>query len=77
MLREPNFMQRGSTMAADLAATPVTRIRVQACGDTHLGNFRGFATPERRIVFDIHDLDAALKKAALQKRIEVMIEREE
>jgi hypothetical protein len=79
MLASSFTFYRGAAlnMAADLAATPVTGIRVQACGDAHLGNFRGFATPERRIVFDIHDLDAALKKAARQKRIEVIIEREE
>jgi predicted secreted protein len=35
------------TMAADLAETPVSGIRVQCCGDAHLCNFGGFATPER------------------------------
>ena len=47
-------------MAADLACTPATGIRVQACGDAHLVNFRGFGTPERRVIFDIHDLDETL-----------------
>ena len=47
-------------MATDLATTPATGVRVQACGDAHLGNFRGFATPERQINFDIHDLDETL-----------------
>lgn len=47
-------------MAADLAITPTTGIRVQVCGDAHLGNFRLFATPERRVIFDIHDLDETL-----------------
>jgi uncharacterized protein (DUF2252 family) len=47
-------------MAVDLAGTPVTGARVQACGDAHLGNFRCFATPERRIIFDINDLDETL-----------------
>ena len=33
---------------------------MQVCGDAHLGNFRVFATPERRLIFDIHDLDETL-----------------
>jgi len=53
---------RGSAalMAADLASTPVSGIRVQACGDCHLGNFGAFASPERRILFDITDFDETL-----------------
>jgi len=53
---------RGSAalMAADLATTPSSGIRVQACGDAHLMNFGGFATPERNIIFDINDLDETL-----------------
>jgi uncharacterized protein (DUF2252 family) len=47
-------------MAADLAKTPVSGIRVQACGDAHLMNFGGFATPERNVIFDINDLDETL-----------------
>jgi len=47
-------------MASDLAATPVSGIRVQACGDCHLGNFGAFASPERRILFDITDFDETL-----------------
>ena len=47
-------------MAADLAKTPTTGIRVQACGDCHLLNFGGFATPERNILFDINDFDETL-----------------
>lgn len=47
-------------MAADLASTPVSGLRVQACGDAHLLNFGGFATPERNVVFDINDLDETL-----------------
>ncbi len=42
-------------MAADLATTPVTGIRVQACGDCHLMNLGGFATAERDNLFDIND----------------------
>ena len=53
---------RGSAaiMAADLTTTAVTGIRVQACGDAHLSNFGGFATPERRVIFDINDFDETL-----------------
>ena len=47
-------------MAADLATTPSSGIRVQACGDAHLMNFGGFATPERNVIFDINDLDETL-----------------
>ena len=47
-------------MAVDLAELPTTGLRVQACGNAHLGNFRVFATPERRTIFDIHDLDETL-----------------
>jgi uncharacterized protein (DUF2252 family) len=44
-------------MASDLARTPNTGLNIQACGDCHLMNFGGFATPERNIVFDINDFD--------------------
>jgi uncharacterized protein (DUF2252 family) len=47
-------------MAADLADTSRTDIRAQLCGDCHLMNFGGFATPERRTVFDINDFDETL-----------------
>lgn len=47
-------------MAADLASTPNSGIIVQACGDAHLSNFGGFATPERQIIFSINDLDESL-----------------
>lgn len=62
MMESPFAFFRGSTdiMAADLASTPVSGIRVQACGDAHLSNFGGFATPERRIIFDINDFDETL-----------------
>jgi len=62
MLQSPFTFYRGSAavMAADLAHTPVTGIHVQACGDCHLMNFGGFATPERRLIFDINDLDETL-----------------
>jgi len=62
MLPTPFTFYRGTAlnMAVDLAGTPSTGFRVQACGDAHLGNFRCFATPERRVIFDIHDLDETL-----------------
>ena len=62
MLQSPFTFYRGSAavMAADLAGTPSTGIRVQACGDCHLLNFGGFATPERNILFDINDFDETL-----------------
>jgi uncharacterized protein (DUF2252 family) len=47
-------------MASDLAATPRTGMVVQACGDAHLSNFGLFASPERRLVFDINDFDETL-----------------
>src|ERR1700748_1781616 len=47
-------------MAADLAHTPATQVHVQVCGDSHLLNFGGFATPERRLIFDVNDFDETL-----------------
>ena len=62
MVRSAFTFYRGSalTMATDLAATPVSGVRVQCCGDAHLSNFGGFATPERRVIFAINDLDETL-----------------
>src|SRR5262249_49026077 len=62
MLQSPFTFYRGSAavMAADLSRTPSAGIRVQACGDCHLMNFGGFATPERNILFDINDFDETL-----------------
>ena len=62
MLQSPFTFYRGSAaiMAADLASTPNSGLRVQACGDAHLLNFGGFATPERQVVFDVNDLDETL-----------------
>ena len=47
-------------MAADLATTPSSGLRVQLCGDAHLSNFGAFASPERRLVFDVNDFDETL-----------------
>jgi hypothetical protein len=62
MMQSPFTFFRGAAciMAADLATTAISGLRVQACGDAHLSNFGGFATPERNIVFDINDLDETL-----------------
>lgn len=62
MLRSPFTFLCGSAglMAYDLATTPSTGLRVQACGDCHLLNFGLFATPERNLVFDINDFDETL-----------------
>jgi len=62
MMASPFVFYRGSAciMASDLATTPVSGISVQVCGDAHLSNFGGFATPERRVIFDINDFDETL-----------------
>jgi uncharacterized protein (DUF2252 family) len=62
MARSPFTFYRGSalTMAYDLSSTPSTGVRVQICGDAHLCNFGGFATPERRVIFSTNDLDETL-----------------
>ena len=54
------FRGAAAVMAADLAATPATGLRVQLCGDAHLANFGGFAAPDRQLVFDINDFDETL-----------------
>lgn len=62
MLASPFTFLRGSAalMADDLSRTPNSGIYVQACGDCHLLNFGAFATPERKLVFDINDFDETL-----------------
>jgi len=62
MLHSPFSFLRGAAaiMAYDLSRTPASGIRVQACGDAHLMNFGGFATPERHLVFDVNDFDETL-----------------
>ena len=54
------FRGAAAVMAADLAATPISGLRVQACGDAHLSNFGVFAAPDRRLVFDLNDFDETL-----------------
>jgi uncharacterized protein (DUF2252 family) len=62
MRADPFAFLRGAAavMAADLAHTPATGIRMQACGDAHLANFGSYATSEGLPVFDINDFDEAL-----------------
>jgi len=62
MMASPFPFYRGgaAVMAADLARTPVSGFDVQLCGDAHLSNFGMFASPERRLVFDINDFDETL-----------------
>lgn len=54
------FRGGAAIMAADLRHTPSTGLTVQLCGDAHISNFGGFASPERRLVFDINDFDETL-----------------
>jgi uncharacterized protein (DUF2252 family) len=62
MLASPFTFYRGAAliMASDLAATPVSGVTVQLCGDAHLSNFGLFGSPERRMLFDINDFDETL-----------------
>lgn len=62
MLASPFAFFRGAAavMAADLAATPRSGFEAQLCGDAHLSNFGVFASPERRLVFDLNDFDETL-----------------
>ena len=62
MAVSPFTFYRGAAavMAADLAGTPTSGLRVQMCGDAHLSNFGVFAAPDRRLVFDLNDFDETL-----------------
>ncbi len=62
MAESPFAYFRGAAlpMTSDLAATPVSGLSVQACGDAHLSNFGVFGSPERRLIFDINDFDETL-----------------
>jgi uncharacterized protein (DUF2252 family) len=63
MLASPFAFYRGAAaiMAADLQSTPQSGLRVQCCGDAHLSNFGVFASPDRRLVFDLNDFDETLR----------------
>ena len=62
MMVSPFTFYRGAAkiMAADLAVTPVAGLETQLCGDAHLSNFGAFASPERRLLFDLNDFDETL-----------------
>src|SRR5215471_14137744 len=62
MMVSPFTFYRGAAkvMAADLKDTPTAGLTVQLCGDAHLSNFGGFASPERRLLFDLNDFDETL-----------------
>jgi uncharacterized protein (DUF2252 family) len=62
MLVSPFTFYRGAAMimAGDLADTPRSGLMAQCCGDAHLSNFGVFASPERRLVFDLNDFDETL-----------------
>ena len=59
---DPFAFLRGAAaiMAADIAAGPTTGLRVQVCGDCHLANFGGYASPEGTLIFDVNDFDETL-----------------
>ena len=62
MMVSPFTFYRGAAkiMAADLEHTPVAGLTAQLCGDAHLSNFGVFASPERRLLFDLNDFDETL-----------------
>jgi len=62
MLASPFAFYRGAAaiMASDLSTMPNTGLHVQLCGDAHLSNFGGFASPERSLVLDVNDFDETL-----------------
>ena len=62
MMKSAFTFYRGAAlnMASDLASTPASGIRAQVCGDAHLLNFGVYASPERRLIFDVNDLDETL-----------------
>jgi len=72
MMASPFSFLRGAAgiMASDLAATPVSDLNVQACGDAHLANFGLYASPERQLVFELTLLvgSSSSSRAAERKR---------
>ncbi len=54
------FRGAAAVMAADLAHEEQTGLEVQLCGDAHLSNFGGFASPERDLIFDVNDFDETI-----------------
>src|SRR5687767_5216390 len=62
MMASPFTFYRGAAavMAADLNHTPTAGLDAQLCGDAHLSNFGAFASPERKLLFDVNDFDETL-----------------
>jgi len=62
MMVSPFTFYRGAAkiMASDLSGTPTAGLTVQLCGDAHLSNFGGFASPERQLLFGLNDFDETL-----------------
>ena len=62
MLASPFAFLRGSAavMASDLVDTPVTGLKAQICGDAHISNFGLYASPERKLIFDVNDFDESI-----------------
>ncbi|HKB34119.1 MAG TPA: DUF2252 domain-containing protein [Candidatus Dormibacteraeota bacterium] len=62
MLVSPLTFFRGAAlvMASDLGSLPIAGIRTQVCGDAHISNFGAYASPERRMIFDVNDFDETL-----------------
>ena len=54
------FRGAAAVMAADLAHEVHSHLDVQLCGDAHLVNFGGFASPERDMIFDVNDFDETI-----------------
>src|SRR5690349_22995713 len=62
MMASPFTFYRGAAavMAADLKDTPTAGLDAQLCGDAHLSNFGAYASPERKLLFDLNDFDETL-----------------
>src|SRR3954466_8841617 len=62
VMASPFTFYRGAAavMAADLENTPTAGLDAQLCGDAHLSNFGAFASPERKLLFDLNDFDETL-----------------
>lgn len=51
------FRGTANLQAHDLSQVHDSGLTMPICGDGHLMNFGGFATPERQLVFDLNDFD--------------------
>lgn len=61
MMSSPYGFLRGSAivMASDVANLPATGIRPVISGDSHLGNFGFYRSPEGELIIDLNDFDEA------------------